>query len=316
MAPARPTTRSPDKRTRFRPCSPGQGRPVRLRPERSTSQSHVGHMVGPVIFDTVQALPDVPGLPGHLGRQHPPTFDDKLIVRAPRTGHPRSKDLAERMTADYLDCLQRLNVTGIDRMPKADRAPRRNDRDDRPAHRQGATPTRPAATSTSTSARTRDYGKTVQNRRPGAARGGLAHRGQRKKRNPGDFRPVEGRQARRAAVGTAPWGPGRPGWHIECSAMSMKYPRPHVRHPRRRGSTFSSPNHENELGPVGILLGPDILPVYWMHNGLMEDGQGQDGPARWATSITRRRRARCACRATSLRFFLIGTHYPLADRPR
>src|SRR5262249_21250506 len=79
--------------------------------------SHVGHMVGPVIFDTVKRYLT------YLGYQV--TFvvnitdvDDKLIVRARELG-TTVKELAERMTADYLDCLKKLNVTSIDQMPRA-----------------------------------------------------------------------------------------------------------------------------------------------------------------------------------------------------
>src|ERR1700732_4228105 len=79
--------------------------------------SHIGHMVGPVIFDTVKRFLT------YLG--YKVTFvvnitdvDNKLIGRAGELG-TTVKDLAERMTADYLDCLGKLNVTTIDRMPKA-----------------------------------------------------------------------------------------------------------------------------------------------------------------------------------------------------
>src|SRR5262245_41385592 len=79
--------------------------------------SHIGHMVGPVIFDTVKRYL------AYLGFQvtwvvNITDVDDKLIVRARELG-TTVKDLAERMTADYLDALRRLNVMGIDRMPKA-----------------------------------------------------------------------------------------------------------------------------------------------------------------------------------------------------
>src|SRR5436190_14386336 len=79
--------------------------------------SHVGHMVGPVIFDTVKRYLS------YLGYQvilvvNITDVDDKLIVRARELG-TSVKELAERMTADYLDCLRKLNVSGIDRMPKA-----------------------------------------------------------------------------------------------------------------------------------------------------------------------------------------------------
>src|SRR6201993_4194372 len=79
--------------------------------------SHVGHMVGPVIFDAVKRYLT------YAGYQvtwivNITDVDDKLIVRAKELG-TTVKELAEKMTADYLDALRRLNVTGIDRMPKA-----------------------------------------------------------------------------------------------------------------------------------------------------------------------------------------------------
>src|SRR5207237_2633611 len=79
--------------------------------------SHIGHMVGPVIFDAVKRYLVYAGY--HVKWVVNITdVDDKLINRARELGTP-VKDLAERMTADYLECLKRLNVTGIDHMPKA-----------------------------------------------------------------------------------------------------------------------------------------------------------------------------------------------------
>src|SRR5271165_3411622 len=72
--------------------------------------SHIGHMVGPVIFDTVKRYLT------YLGYQvtwvvNITDVDDKLIVRARELG-TTVKDLAERMTADYVACLKKLNVVG------------------------------------------------------------------------------------------------------------------------------------------------------------------------------------------------------------
>src|SRR6185312_630224 len=79
--------------------------------------SHIGHMGGPVIFDTVKRFLT------YMGYQvtwvvHITDVDDQLIVRARELG-TTVKELAEQMTADYLDCLRKLNVLGIDHMPRA-----------------------------------------------------------------------------------------------------------------------------------------------------------------------------------------------------
>lgn len=81
------------------------------------SKSHIGHMVGPVIFDTVKRYLT------YLGYKvswvvNITDVDDKLIVQAQKDG-TTVKALAEQVTADYLDCLAALNVTGIDHMPRA-----------------------------------------------------------------------------------------------------------------------------------------------------------------------------------------------------
>src|SRR5262245_58734398 len=79
--------------------------------------SHVGHMVGPVIFDVVKRYLTYLGY--HVTWVVNITdVDDKLIVRA-RELNTTVKDLAGRMTADYLDNLKKLHVAGVDHMPKA-----------------------------------------------------------------------------------------------------------------------------------------------------------------------------------------------------
>src|SRR6266478_4080368 len=69
--------------------------------------SHIGHMVGPVIFDTVKRYLT------HLGFTvnwvvNITDVDDKIIVQARKSG-TTVKDLAEQMTADYFACLKKLN---------------------------------------------------------------------------------------------------------------------------------------------------------------------------------------------------------------
>ena len=79
--------------------------------------SHIGHMVGPVIFDTVKRYLTYLGYPV-TWVVNITDVDDKLINRA-RELKTTVKDLAERMTADYFDCLKKLNVTGVDQFPRA-----------------------------------------------------------------------------------------------------------------------------------------------------------------------------------------------------
>jgi cysteinyl-tRNA synthetase len=65
----------------------------------------------------------------------------------------------------------------------------------------------------------------------------------------------------------SPWGPGRPGWHIECSAMSTKYlGQPFDIHGGGRDLMF--PHHENEIAQSEGAFGVPLA-RYWIHNGLL-----------------------------------------------
>ncbi|NMA51268.1 MAG: cysteine--tRNA ligase [Mollicutes bacterium] len=66
----------------------------------------------------------------------------------------------------------------------------------------------------------------------------------------------------------SPWGPGRPGWHIECSAMGMKYLGETIDiHGGGRDLIF--PHHENEIAQSESLTGK-MFSKYWLHNGLIK----------------------------------------------
>jgi cysteinyl-tRNA synthetase len=90
----------------------------------------------------------------------------------------------------------------------------------------------------------------------------------RAKRDPRDFALWKGRKADEplSATWQSPWGPGRPGWHIECSAMSSRYlgPRFDI---HGGGLDLRFPHHENELAQS--TAAGDGFARYWVHNGLV-----------------------------------------------
>ena len=88
----------------------------------------------------------------------------------------------------------------------------------------------------------------------------------------------------------SPWGPGRPGWHIECSAMSR----------RLLGKTFDIhgggldlifPHHENEVAQSECAHGQPMA-KYWLHNGLLQaaDEVGKVGGRATRSAAVRHRR--------------------------
>ncbi len=66
----------------------------------------------------------------------------------------------------------------------------------------------------------------------------------------------------------SPWGPGRPGWHIECSAMAAKYLGDGF-DIHGGGQDLIFPHHENELAQSECALGAGTFAHYWMHNGFV-----------------------------------------------
>ena len=65
----------------------------------------------------------------------------------------------------------------------------------------------------------------------------------------------------------SPWGPGRPGWHIECSAMSRKYLGDQF-DIHGGGQDLIFPHHENEIAQTGCVTGKPMA-NYWLHNGFI-----------------------------------------------
>jgi cysteinyl-tRNA synthetase len=86
------------------------------------------------------------------------------------------------------------------------------------------------------------------------------------KRDPRDFTLWKGAKPGEPNWDT-PWGPGRPGWHLECSAMSTKYLGPEF-DIHGGGIDLAFPHHENEIAQ-SVSAG-DPFARYWVHNGLLD----------------------------------------------
>jgi cysteinyl-tRNA synthetase len=88
------------------------------------------------------------------------------------------------------------------------------------------------------------------------------------KKNPGDF--VLWKQSSAEEPGwDSPWGRGRPGWHIECSAMSARY-LGNVFDIHGGGLDLIFPHHENEIAQSRCAHGTDVMANVWMHNGFLQ----------------------------------------------
>ncbi len=236
------------------------------------SYSHIGHMVGPVIFDTIKRYLVYSGFEV-TWVVNITDVDDKLINRVREEGAStadmaaRVKALAEDVTADYLACLRTLNVTGIDRMPRAT-----DHIGDIVEITQGLIAKGFAYAAGGDVyfdvTKDDDYGK-LSHRNPDELEAGARIEPTEKKRHPGDFALWKASKPGEPAW-DSPWGPGRPGWHIECTAMSTKLLGPHF-DIHGGGLDLVFPHHENEVAQSESYTGQTFA-TYWLHNGLLTKG--------------------------------------------
>ncbi|MBL8014158.1 MAG: cysteine--tRNA ligase [Candidatus Omnitrophica bacterium] len=88
-----------------------------------------------------------------------------------------------------------------------------------------------------------------------------------KKKDPLDF-ALWKKSKEGEPVWDSPWGAGRPGWHIECSCMSMKHLKTQTLDIHAGGRDLIFPHHENELAQSEGLTGKTFA-KYWIHHGLL-----------------------------------------------
>ncbi len=224
--------------------------------------SHIGHMVGPVIFDAIKRYLT------YLGYKvtwvvNITDVDDKLIKESNARGMTMAA-LAEEMTSDYLRNLEALGVDTINHYPKAT-----DNIDEIIAITKSLIDKGFAYASEGDVyfdvAKDTGYGK-LSRRTTESLQGEGGDMAQRK-RSPSDFALWKSAKPGEPAW-DSPWGKGRPGWHIECSAMSR----------RILGETFDIhgggldlifPHHENEIAQSECAHGKPQA-KYWLHNGLMQ----------------------------------------------
>ncbi len=125
-----------------------------------------------------------------------------------------------------------------------------------------------------------------------------------KKRNPEDFCLWKGAKEGEPSW-ESPWGQGRPGWHIECSAMSVKYLGEHF-DIHGGGTELIFPHHENEIAQHEAATGSSYV-NHWVHHGLVnlvgEKMSKSTGHFKTMEEISRR------FPADVVRFYLLSTHY-------
>jgi cysteinyl-tRNA synthetase len=192
-------------------------------------------------------------------------INDKIYDAAREAGHP-SATLAEEMTHAYLEDTDRLGLGRPDEEPLASETiPEIVALIDELIATDHAYP---ADGDVYFRVRSFDgYGK-LSNRDTADMDQGEEAGTESLKEDRLDFALWKGRKPDEDTAWDSPWGPGRPGWHIECSAMAEKYLGPGFA-VHGGGADLVFPHHENEIAQTEAARGVPLARL-WMHNGMVQ----------------------------------------------
>jgi len=227
-------------------------------------QSHLGHAMNSVIFDAVRRYLIFRGYKVKYV-QNITDVEDKIIDRANRMG-VKPRELAEKFANEYFADMAALNVLKPDVIPYAtEEIPTmlqviKGLMDKGHAYEaKGSVYFRGRSMP--------DYGKLSHNTLDSMMAGARVEVGEDKEH------PLDFTLWKAAKPGEpdwdSPWGKGRPGWHIECTAMSIKYLGETI-DIHSGGQDLIFPHHENEIAQSECYTGKKPFVKYWMHNGLFQ----------------------------------------------
>jgi len=265
------------------------------------SDAHLGHAMSYIIFDVIRRYLKFRGYAVRFV-QNITDIDDKIIERANQRGIT-TRELAEEFSRSYFDDMAALNVTPADVYPRAtEEIPKMLDVIQGLIGKGYAYPA-----GGSVYFRVRnvpDYGK-LSHRSLDAMRSIGGSEAEGEKEDPLDF--VLWKAAKPGEPSwESPWGPGRPGWHIECSAMSLKYLGEKL-DIHGGGQDLIFPHHENEIAQSESFTGAKPFARYWLHNGMVQLG-GEKMSKSLGNLITIKE-ALARYGTDALRVFVLMSHY-------
>jgi cysteinyl-tRNA synthetase len=225
--------------------------------------AHVGHAMSALVFDVVRRYLLFRGYDVHYVMNFT-DVDDKIIDRAQRLGVDPVQ-LAEKYIDEFRQNLKDLNILAATEHPRAteeieqiiDMVARLLE-NDAAYEVDGDVYFRVEST--------QDYGK-LSGRRLEDMNAGSRIRVDERKENPMDFAVWKAAKEGEPAW-DSPWGPGRPGWHIECSAMNLDRLGQQI-DIHGGGNDLIFPHHENEIAQTEAITGKPFA-RYWMHNGMLQ----------------------------------------------
>ena len=263
--------------------------------------AHIGHAMFAVMFDVVRRYLEFKGYQVEYV-QNFTDIDDKMIHAAAEMGIS-TDELAERHIKSYLEEMQALNVLPADIYPRATQEiPKIQEMIEVLIQKEYA-----YAVNGDVYFRVRrdeGYGRLSRRSLDSMIAGSRVEIDERKE-DVMDFALWKSQKPGEPAW-DSPWGPGRPGWHIECSAMSIAY-LGETLDIHGGGQDLVFPHHENELAQAECYSNGTPFVRFWLHNGLIR--LGEDKMSKSLGNIVSVKEALDKFTPDALRLFFLSSHY-------
>jgi cysteinyl-tRNA synthetase len=265
------------------------------------SECHIGHAMSYILFDVIRRYLEFCGRRVKYV-QNFTDIDDKIIARANQSGIS-TQELAEGFIAEYFTDMDSLNIKRADVYPRAtEEIPNIIEViagliEKGHAYQAGGDVYFLVKSFA-------EYGKLSHRSLSDITSGAICEEKVEKK-HAMDFalwkaaKPGE-------PWWDSPWGPGRPGWHIECSAMSLKYLGDTI-DIHGGGQDLIFPHHENEIAQSESFAGVSPFVKYWMHNGLLQ--LGDEKMSKSLGNLITVREALEHSSSDAIRLFVLSSHY-------
>jgi len=264
-------------------------------------EAHLGHAMSYIIFDVIRRYLQFRDYKVKYV-QNITDIDDKIIDRANKLGISTG-ELAGKFTSSYFADIDALNIGRADIYPRAtEEIPKIIEIVQGLIDKGYAYPAQG-----SVYFRVRnvaDYGK-LSHRNLDSMMAGACAVGEEDKEHPMDFVLWKASKPGEPSW-ESPWGPGRPGWHIECSAMSLKYLGDTL-DIHGGGQDLVFPHHENEIAQSESFTGVKPFARYWLHNGMVQ--LGEEKMSKSLGNLITIKEALENYSADAIRIFALSSHY-------
>ena len=265
------------------------------------SEAHVGHAMRSVIFDVIRRYLEFRGYEVKFVENFT-DVDDKMIDRANEQDET-IEVLAERNISLYLGQMESLNVLPAHLYPRAtEEIPKIIEMVQTMIEKKVAYESNGDVYFHVRS--DPGYGR-LSGRDVESLRVGARIEVDERKRDGLDFALWKSQKPGEPAW-DSPWGKGRPGWHIECSAMAAEYLGENI-DIHGGGQDLIFPHHENEIAQTEACTGNPPMARFWMHNGMVE--LGDEKMSKSLGNIVTLGEALARHSSDALRLFFLNSHY-------